>query len=101
MQNKYSSQGVLVRTNVLSTNTGSLIYDGILSKSGASEIYAHIGYGDNHNWQGTSYIKMERTSSGFESSITLNPILNLNVVFKDSASNWDTNSGQNYVFNTL
>ncbi len=99
MYNNYSNEGVFIRTNVLSGNdTGTLIYDGILSHSGADDIYVHFGYGDNHNWQNTSYIKMTKTKNGFETSIPLNPVLNTNITFKDSANNWDNNSGHNYVF---
>lgn len=74
-----------------------LSYDGLLVKSGASDVYAHIGYGGN--WQNLQDIKMAKTSSGFEATIPVNQKMSLNICFKDATNNWDNNSGQNYVFN--
>ena len=74
-----------------------IIYNGILLQDGASEVYAHVGFGSN--WKSTADYRMNRTPRGFEVSI---PITNhtdrLNVCFKDSANNWDNNSGSNYSF---
>lgn len=99
MYNNYIPQGVFIKTRVLSnTDKATVVYDGILNKSGANEIYAHIGYGDNHNWKDTSYFKMNKTTNGFETSVPIDPVLKLNIAFKDSANNWDNNTGSNYSF---
>mgnify|MGYP003613841159 FL=1 len=70
-------------------------YNGLLYQRGASEVYAHIGYGSN--WEQSSDYQMTRTAHGFEVSV---PIIghtdSLHVCFRDSANNWDNNHGENY-----
>lgn len=98
--NDYIDQGVIIKPNVISEGDNvTLAYNGLLAKSGAEHVYAHVGYGDSSNWQNTSYFKMNRTPDGFETDFNVNKLSNLQVAFKDCASNWDNNSGNNYVFN--
>lgn len=74
-------------------------YNGLLAKSGAQDVYAVIGYGDNSNWQNTKTYLMNNTNQQiFELSIPAEEGEQLNVVFKDKADNWDNNSGKNYSF---
>lgn len=72
-------------------------YSGLLAKSGASEVYAHIGYG-TQKWQNIADIKMSKTEQGFEATFPVTSESNLNIAFKDSANNWDNYSGKNYSF---
>lgn len=74
-------------------------YDGLLAKSGASDVYAHIGYGQN--WQNNGYFRMERTMTGFEATVPVSNSDTLNLCFKDGANNWDNNSGRNYTFDIV
>lgn len=98
--NNYITQGVTIKPNVIAEGDKvTLSYNGILVKSGADAIWAHIGYGDGPEWHNTSYVKMAKTSEGFEANITVNESKNLNIAFKDSANNWDNNNGNNYIFN--
>jgi hypothetical protein len=76
-----------------------ILYDGLLSKSGATHVYAHLGYGGN--WAYSQDIPMTRTYSGFEASIPVSETDRLNVCFKDCANNWDNNSGLNYTFDVV
>lgn len=71
-----------------------VVYDGLLTKSGATELYAHVGFG--HNWNNSFDYKMTRTAQGFETSIPVSSHEHLNLCFKDAANNWDNNNGYNY-----
>jgi len=71
-------------------------YSGLLAQSGASHVYAHVGYGDK--WDNLYDYKMEKTEKGFEVSIPVLKADKLNICFKDCANNWDNNSGANYTF---
>lgn len=77
-------------------DNAKIIYKGLLSKSGANHVYAHVGYGNQ--WNNLSDIKMSKTSEGFEAELPIISHDRLNVVFKDCANNWDNNSGWNYSF---
>lgn len=96
----YFSNGVSITPTVLSAGeTAKVIYDGILAKSGASQIYAKVGFGNK--WDEECYFPMYRTHTGFETTIPLKAADTLNLVFKDSANNWDNNSGKNYSFDVM
>jgi hypothetical protein len=73
-----------------------IVYDGLLAKSGAQELYAHIGFGNT--WAGTSDFKMNKTATGFEAVVPVSSQGPLQVAFKDNANNWDNNGGYNYTF---
>lgn len=70
-------------------------YNGLLAQSGADNVYACYGYGDK--WANQTFYKMNRTSHGFETTLPVDEKV-VNVAFKDSANNWDNNSGRNYSF---
>lgn len=94
----YIASGVSVVPSVPTTNQEVRItYNGLLFQNGATEVYAHVGFGGN--WRQTTDYKMHRTPQGFELSI---PVVDntdsLNICFKDSSNNWDNNSGENYLF---
>lgn len=76
-----------------------VMYDGLLAKSGASHVFAHIGFGNN--WDNLYDYRMDRTSTGFETTIPVIKSDTLNICFKDCANNWDNNSGKNYTFDVL
>lgn len=98
-KNSYSGNGVYITPTDFSVGDRiRLTYDGLLAKSGASEIYAHVGYGTQKKWDNVMDVKMTQSSDGFEATFPVTSTTNLNVVFKDSANNWDNNSGENYSF---
>ncbi len=76
----------------------NVLYDGLLHTSGAQEVYLHVGYGPHYNWQKVRDLKMFRTGRGWEQTIEVNSPDRLNFCFKDSAENWDNNSGYNWSF---
>jgi hypothetical protein len=90
----YSDKGVCFEN---SDNSLKLVYNGLLAKNGAKDIYAVVGHGKGTNWGDVKYYPMN--SSGSQSYELLLPVdekKDINVAFKDGADNWDNNSGQNY-----
>lgn len=93
----YSLNGIFLSPSIpTSGDKVKVTYDGLLAKSGATDLSARIGFGDD--WKNLNEYRMTKSSDGFYVSI---PVINantLNVCFKDSANNWDNNSGNNYIF---
>lgn len=76
-----------------------LTYNGLLAKSGADEVFAVVGFGDNNDWHNTSTYPMNSTNQHmYELSLPLKDGGQINVAFKDASDNWDNNSGKNYSF---
>lgn len=97
MYNNYEDKGVIIVPNVVADGDNArLIYKGLLSQSGAQEVYAHVGQGES--WKNTKDFKMAKTYDGFEAILPVTSKDTLNVVFRDCADNWDNNSGCNYTF---
>lgn len=95
--NDYLSNGVTIKPAVPTPGEKiTVMYDGLLSKSGASHIYAHVGFGNK--WNNIYDYPMTRTDTGFETVIPVTESDTLNLCFKDCANNWDNNSGMNYTF---
>lgn len=97
MKNNYLKNGVYI--NPSSEKAVNLSYNGLLAKEGADSIYAVFGYGQE--WKGTEIVKMNKTPNGFTADIPVSKTTDLNIVFKDSAQNWDNNGGKNYTFDVL
>lgn len=74
-----------------------IIYDGLLDKSGAMQVYMHSGFGKRRNWDKIYDHRMENTGRGWEKTINMESN-QLNFCFKDSASNWDNNNGQDWTY---
>jgi hypothetical protein len=95
--NEYISNGVTISPAIpTSGEKVKVSYDGLLSKSGANHIYAHVGFG--RNWDNSSFYQMNKGSTGFEATIPVSNGDTMNLCFKDCANNWDNNSGRNYSF---
>ena len=95
--NNYVSNGVSISPAVpTSGEKVKVMYDGLLSKSGASHIYAHVGFGST--WNNIYDYPMSRSDTGFEATIPVTKPDTMNLCFKDCANNWDNNSGKNYVY---
>ena len=72
-------------------------YDGMLSNSGANEVYLHAGVGFNDEWKDVTDIQMKPSASGeWTTQLRVNTAERFNFCFKDSAENWDNNNGQNW-----
>lgn len=97
MPNTYPQSGISV--SQVSSKDGinlALTYDGLLYQSGADSVFVHYGYGSK--WTNSDTVKMTRTENGFKVNLPLAKTGTVNVAFKDSAHNWDNNSGLNYSF---
>lgn len=76
----------------------NVVYNGLLSQSGAQEVYLHLGFGANRSWHDIRDLKMLRTGRGWEQTLQVNDPSRINLCFRDSANNWDNNSGHNWSF---
>ena len=95
--NKYHKNGVFIQPATPHIrSTTKVVYDGLLAKSGATHLYAHVGYGTG--WIHAQDYEMKQTAHGFEAAIPVEKANILNIAFKDCANNWDNNSGKNYNF---
>lgn len=71
-------------------------YRGLLAQSGAQQLYLHMGYGNDNQWQFVSDLPMEKTGSAWETTFEVKDDSRLHFCFKDDADHWDTNSGTNW-----
>lgn len=93
----YSKAGVTFEK--LSENQARINYSGLLAKSGAQDITGVFGFGSNQNWENVSSMTFKKDPDGtFVAVLPVEQGKNINVAFKDSAENWDNNSGMNYTF---
>lgn len=97
MYNIYHENGVVVVPNVIvKGDHASVHYKGILTNSGADVVYMHSGYGEF--WDNTNDVQMKRTDDGFEAALPIFTDKPLKLAFRDSANNWDNNTGRDYTF---
>lgn len=93
----YEENGVILsKKTIYSGDKIKLSYTGLLAQAGAQNIFLHVGYGDN--WDNSSLIPMELDQGIFNAELNILENMNLGICFKDTADNWDNNSGQNYVY---
>ena len=93
----YAENGVFISNSSLSVGEEvAITYEGLLAKSGADQIFLHIGYGEE--WLDKTFIPMERENGVFKGTFKIALPDDLNISFKDSANNWDNNSSMNYSF---
>ncbi|GAB6180222.1 hypothetical protein JCM14036_15410 [Desulfotomaculum defluvii] len=77
-------------------NEVTIYYNGLLSQAGATQIYLHCGFGDPNQWDRVSTEKMNPSPiGGWQSTIRMKES-NCHFCFRDSADNWDNNSGLNW-----
>lgn len=69
-------------------------YQGLLRNSGADDVYLVYG---NDGWNNVNTVKMNHEEAGsFKTEIKATANQEINFCFKDSANNWDNNSGWNW-----
>lgn len=69
-------------------------YQGLLSKSGANNLWCHYGY---DGWNNKATIPMQHNPDGtFTCKIPAEGQTEINFCFKDAAENWDDNGGWNW-----
>lgn len=97
---EYVQKGVVINPSVPTVGDKvKIVYDGLLSKSGATHVYAHIGFGSR--WDNLQDVPMMKTSTGFETTIPVYSTDSINLAFKDCANHWDNNSGMNYSYEVI
>ena len=75
-------------------DTLNIHYRGLLKESGASEVYLHYCF---DSWNRSNTVKMDKMDDGsFYKEIKAEDAHEMNLCFKDSANNWDINSGHNW-----
>ena len=90
----YSNNGVSFED---SNDSLKLVYNGILAKNGATDIYAVVGHGKQNNWDDAKYYPMNSTGNQkYELLLPVSDKKGIRIAFKDGANNWDNNSGDNY-----
>ncbi|HEY8464178.1 MAG TPA: carbohydrate-binding protein [Bacillota bacterium] len=69
-------------------------YQGLLKNSGADAVYLHYGF---DRWNSPQTVAMYPSPEGiFQAEVRANGNYEMNFCFKDSANNWDNNSGQDW-----
>lgn len=92
-------QGVVVDpTPITAGEEITILYYGLLSKSGADQVYVHVGYGESREWKNVADFKMSRTGWGWVKTLEMPEDTRFNFCFRDSAYNWDNNNGMNWSF---
>lgn len=72
----------------------AISYHGLLVNSGADKVWLHYGF---DGWKSTATVSMDRKADGScQAMIPANGRREINFCFKDSANNWDSNSGWNW-----
>lgn len=90
-----ATKGVEVRQAAFG-NEATVVYNGLLARSGADQVFLHCGFGESDHWQNVSTQYMDRTPRGWEKTIRMTDNKAI-FCFKDSANNWDNNSGYNWI----
>ncbi len=94
---QYADNGLILSKASLTVGDEiEISYSGLLAKSGADQIFAHVGYGEN--WDNKEFILMENEGGVFKVAYKILFSGVLNIAFKDRGDNWDNNSSNNYSF---
>lgn len=92
----FRDNGIILESTI---ETFKLDYNGLLAKNGAHEVSLMVGYGDQNNWEYSNSFPMKKLDNQFfEVYFPITEEGNVHLAFKDSADNWDNNSGENYTF---
>lgn len=76
----------------------NVIYEGLLAKSGADQVWLHMGFGPHESWHDVKDLKMLKTGRGWEQTLQVTDESRFNFCFKDSADHWDNNNGHNWSY---
>lgn len=68
-------------------------YHGLLAGCGADRVYLHYGF---DGWKDVRTVPMNRFMDGFMASVPVEGFEEIDFCFRDSAGNWDNNSGWNW-----
>ncbi|MFZ5351529.1 MAG: carbohydrate-binding protein [Bacillota bacterium] len=100
MKHITTDQGVQINTDrIKPNNVVEITYKGLLAQSGADEVYLHCGSSETREWNDIQDIRMTKLSPDlFKAHALVQDGTVFNICFRDSAQNWDNNSGSNYSF---
>lgn len=87
------TKGVAVRPSGF--DEVNIVYNGLLSSSGADQVFLHYGFADPKSWQSVNTLRMDKSSKGWEKTLRMQNH-QMSFCFKDSANNWDNNNGFNW-----
>lgn len=73
-------------------------YNGLLSKSGADQVYLHTGFGLDNHWENVMDIKMVKEGGKWTTDCAVKADKRFYFCFHDTADNWDNNQGSNWSF---
>ncbi len=94
-----NDQGIHVSpTPITAGERVEIRYDGLLTRSGADDVYLHAGFGINNDWENVMDIKMEKSGQAWRTDCAIKTDKRFYFCFHDSAGNWDNNNGQNWSF---
>ena len=90
-RNLYDNTISVELPNVRKGETAHISYNGVLTNSGADEVYLQYGF---DGWTNTEATPMKKaTHNRFVTDVEIDGNRELNFCFKDSANNWDNNHG--------
>lgn len=73
-------------------------YRGLLVQSGAEEVYLHYGFGPG-DWRYVQEVPMAMEADGtWSATVQAGEAGRFSFCFRDSAGNWDNNSGRNWSY---
>lgn len=87
-------------TPITAGDSVTVRYSGPVAKSGADQIYLHMGYGYDA-WDRVSDVLMNKTGRGTSEAEVRVPIeetSRFHFCFRDSTGNWDNNSGRDWSY---
>ena len=89
--------GVHVKSLAPDGSDVSIVYDGLLNRSGADQVYLHAGFGDPMHWKVVDDYRMQRTHEGWKKTLNMEDS-NLTFCFRDKSGNWDNNNVYNWSY---
>ncbi|AGL01866.1 carbohydrate-binding protein [Desulfoscipio gibsoniae] len=95
---RYPGGVVVDPTPITSGEEITVLYDGLLAASGATQIYLHVGYGDARDWRNIKAHRMSKTGWGWVKTLEMPDDSRFNFCFHDGYGNWDNNNGLNWSF---
>lgn len=95
---RYPGGVVVDPTPITSGEEITILYDGLLAASGATQVYLHVGYGGAREWRNVQDYRMSRTGWGWVKTLEMPDEDRFNFCFHDGYGNWDNNNGINWSF---
>lgn len=95
-----NQRGVQVKSLTPDGSDVTIIYNGLLDKSGANKVFLHAGFGDPMQWKIVDDYRMQRTPEGWKKTFNVEDN-QVTFCFHDTANNWDNNNGYNWTYKVV